>query len=215
MTALCDLVIGNPKAVPRAIREGADVNERDHLGMTPLMYACTLGDLRTVRRLVAAGADVLAKDEHSGRDPMDYALHNVEIELFLLRNGGSLVSYFGESRVIHHLYRSQLPVLKALVHRGAEVPSKALSMACGNLGAWGEHEVVRLILKHVDDLNGDPGWQRTPLQDAMLEGAISIAKVLLQDERMTPEMRAQAREWNKTVQDSVDQRMLEVVLREN
>lgn len=208
------MVIGNPKAVPRAIREGADVNERDHLGMTPLMYACTLGDLRTVRRLVAAGADVLARDEHSGRDPMDYALHNTDIELLLLRNGGSLVSYFGDSRVLYHLHRSQLRVLKALVRRGAQVPPKALSMACGNMGAWGEHEVVRFILRYVDDLEGDPEWQRTPLQDAMLEGAISSARELLCDSRMTPEMRAQAREWNKSVLDGVDQRMLDVLLQD-
>ena len=45
------------------IAGGADVNERDATGMTPLMIAAAQGETAIARMLIAAGADVAATTE--------------------------------------------------------------------------------------------------------------------------------------------------------
>ncbi len=51
---------------------GADPNARDHLGMTPLMWATALSDVSVVEALLAHGADAAAVDEngHTALDTM-------------------------------------------------------------------------------------------------------------------------------------------------
>src|SRR5439155_24328319 len=59
-------VIGNrPALIPALVAKGARVNYVDHLGMTPLLYAASVdfGDTAAVDALLAAGADVVAKNK--------------------------------------------------------------------------------------------------------------------------------------------------------
>ena len=42
----------------KLIRKGLDVNHRDESGGTVLLYACSYNDLKSVKTLVNAGADV-------------------------------------------------------------------------------------------------------------------------------------------------------------
>jgi N-acyl-D-amino-acid deacylase len=58
--------IGNRAAlIPALVAKGAKVNHVDHLGMTPLLYAASIdfGDTAAVDALLAAGADVTAKNK--------------------------------------------------------------------------------------------------------------------------------------------------------
>ena len=55
------LTLGGPKdpdVVRNLIAAGMNVNHRDHRTATPLMQACIVKDLSTVRLLLAAGADI-------------------------------------------------------------------------------------------------------------------------------------------------------------
>lgn len=45
------------------LSDGADVHSVDHKGVTPLMVAASVGSLEIVDLLIAAGADVAAKDK--------------------------------------------------------------------------------------------------------------------------------------------------------
>src|SRR5262245_1816390 len=49
---------GEAAAVAGALRDGADVNQRDESGATPLMYATLYADAATVRQLIERGARV-------------------------------------------------------------------------------------------------------------------------------------------------------------
>ena len=61
---LADAVLyGRANVVQTLIAGGADVNERDDSGMTPLMVAAAQGQTAIARMLVAAGADVGASTE--------------------------------------------------------------------------------------------------------------------------------------------------------
>ena len=53
---------GNAPMVAFLIAGGANVNVRDHAGVTPLMFAAARGELKTIKHLLRAGADVDAKD---------------------------------------------------------------------------------------------------------------------------------------------------------
>src|SRR5260370_38547318 len=52
----------NDMASLRALLRTSDVNARDAHGTTPLMYAAAVGSFEALRALVAAGADVNAKN---------------------------------------------------------------------------------------------------------------------------------------------------------
>lgn len=68
---------------------GAEVDQREDEGATPLMYAAARGDLRTVEILLARGADPSAKDK-DGWTAWDWAVdkENPEIADLLAQAGG-------------------------------------------------------------------------------------------------------------------------------
>ena len=63
---------GLPIALQAALYEGADVEEKDELGRTPLMLAIRSNNLDNARVLLAAGAS-LRNEDRQGRTAVDYA----------------------------------------------------------------------------------------------------------------------------------------------
>ncbi len=53
---------GDLEMVKFAVKKGADVNFRDHMGDDPLMSALLLGDVKIAEFLIENGADVNAKN---------------------------------------------------------------------------------------------------------------------------------------------------------
>lgn len=82
---------GDDKSVNSWIRDGADPNEADMYGYTPLISASTLGRLNTVKNLVQNGADV-NKLGPFGFSPLHAAAQNghCDVVTYLLRNGADV-----------------------------------------------------------------------------------------------------------------------------
>ncbi|HQJ23369.1 MAG TPA: ankyrin repeat domain-containing protein, partial [Rectinema sp.] len=78
---LFDLVIaGTPEQVQAAIKSGAQVNDSDTLGQTPLMHGAECNDNSDViTTLLNAGADAKAKSIE-GKTAFDYAQNNPTIK---------------------------------------------------------------------------------------------------------------------------------------
>jgi ankyrin repeat protein len=64
--------IGNEAALKRLIEEGADVNEKDGRGITPLGVAVGFNRIPCVKALLAAGANVRLADAR-GSTVLHYA----------------------------------------------------------------------------------------------------------------------------------------------
>ena len=79
--SLFDLVkMGTPEQVQVAIKSGAQVNDSDTLGQTPLMHGAECNENSDViTTLLNAGADAKAKSIE-GRTAFDYAQNNHKIK---------------------------------------------------------------------------------------------------------------------------------------
>jgi len=71
---------GDPEAVTALIEGGADVNQLDEQGWTPLNFAAGKGDLALVKILVENGADIF-KTGRDLRTPYDIALAAGQVEV--------------------------------------------------------------------------------------------------------------------------------------
>jgi len=81
------------ETIAQHLELGADVNERNKYGITPLMYAANNGNLSMVNLLLSYGADVNAAYLHSWT-PLMLAVYNEHIEIVkILIGNGAKVNY--------------------------------------------------------------------------------------------------------------------------
>jgi ankyrin repeat protein len=141
---------GNLDMVKHMVEDlGANLNERDHLGRTPVSYAAEEDQDGMVIYLIKAGADLSIADD-KGKMPVDYAVKE---------DASSTISVFTKKR-------------------SAEVPPLREDMLLeaaknGNIGL-----LVQLVDQgfNVDVTNK---YGRTPLMEAVRESEVPAAKFLL------------------------------------
>ena len=71
---------GNTSAIQHLIQEGADVNEIDVYGYTPLIEAAIVNNVEAAKILLENGA-VIDKDDMAGRTPLHWATDNNALAL--------------------------------------------------------------------------------------------------------------------------------------
>lgn len=77
---------------------GADPNARDKVGVTPLHVAADEGEIRVLKLLLAAGADVMVREDEDGRTP----LHLEQSGFYFLGEGSTTrATYTGAFRKIN------------------------------------------------------------------------------------------------------------------
>lgn len=125
---------GDSSTVQKLLSEGANVNEPDGSGYTPLMYAIWAKKTETVKILLNKGADVNAQDGH-GSDALRYAIQYAQPEIVkLLISNGADIKRKDSSGVTHlayaasYLYSSkdypQIDITKQLIKGGADINVK-------------------------------------------------------------------------------------------
>lgn len=155
-----------------------EYDESTH-GETPLHQAAQRGDLRAVKQLLAAGADLNAKNALDGT-PLVYSVSHPAIVKVLLEAGadprgtdalGSALMFTPDSE--------RTAVTKMLLDHGADPNGKKgargqiLAKACIN--GWGE--VVRILLEAGADLNARDN--ETPLVSAVIGNRLPLIELLI------------------------------------
>ncbi len=130
---------GDTKAVKFYLAKGADVNAKDALGQTALIYAATYGYAEIVQALLDQGADMKAKDL-MGMPAIGCAARNGHFKTVevLLASGADVNAkddQYGGSTLMTATYYNRPDIVKILITKGADVNLKnkkgesALSLA--------------------------------------------------------------------------------------
>lgn len=99
------VMAGRPSAVTNALKNGANVDERDNNGMTPLMLAAIFNRSSSAKLLLQAGADPNATLAEDGSTVLMMAAHECfyEVVEVLLRAGAKInaIDNKGRTALIH------------------------------------------------------------------------------------------------------------------
>ena len=128
------------------IARGADVNEKEYVGMTPLHLAASSGDNGVMALLIAKGADVNLKDRR-GKTPMHEAAWRGEKQLvdLLLAKGADINAKDNSGRTPLHeaAFFGKKDVADLLIAKGADINAK---------DRGGKTALRLAIIEHQDDV---------------------------------------------------------------
>jgi hypothetical protein len=118
---------GDSSAIQKLLNEGANINEPDSNGNTPLMYAIWSKKTKVAKHLIESGANINAKDAQK-YDALIYAVDNgnYEITELLLDKGANINSkdYTNATPIIHATWSSNEKIVPLLIKRGANLNDK-------------------------------------------------------------------------------------------
>jgi ankyrin repeat protein len=117
---------GNEAMIDLLFKKGADANLLGLYGKTPLMVACSKGDLETVKKLLLRGADVnYVRSSRYGNDvAMNYAATSGKIEIMelLYENGASFNPFpVGKNPLLDAERENHIGAVKWLINKGAKI----------------------------------------------------------------------------------------------
>jgi hypothetical protein len=115
---------GDVAALTMLYKEGANLDERDELGRTPLMHALWGRRTDAAKYLIDAGADLNAKD-NNGCDVLMYAAdyYQAEIIRILIEKGAPVNTrdHKGKTPLIHAVIAEDIDCVKVLIRGGADI----------------------------------------------------------------------------------------------
>ncbi len=174
-----------------AVKEGADVNFRDHEGKSPLLLMLESKRMALAALLVEKGADVNAAARGGGKSipgytPLMAACNHGDrgMVLLLLEHGANpnSVDEYGRSALWLSLENSQFEILDILLGHGANIDLKdkegrTLLMECLS---WERYEMFQWLLEHGAKTDVRDNEGRTALMLAAAEGKKVAARILLE-----------------------------------
>ncbi|MGB9367456.1 MAG: ankyrin repeat domain-containing protein [Xanthobacteraceae bacterium] len=178
---------GDLAAVERLIREGASVAARDGRGRTPLLVATHGNHVPVARALIAAGADVNAKDDIQD-SPFLYAGAEGRIEILKMTLSTAdlkSTNRYGGTALIpaaHHGYTEAVRILLATQIDKDHVNRLGWTalMEAVILGDGGpvHTEIVRLLVEAGANVNIADREGVTPLAHAKRRGYATMVRIL-------------------------------------
>ena len=172
--------LSNAPAIALLIELGADVDERDKEGTTPLHQAAWKGDMAAARALVGAGAQPLRDRVHEStpcgwadyagnREMRDYLLEACPegLDLVLFGRVEGLESYLGTA-----------PEFATATYHGAETALHRLHDDIDSL-----EQIVAVLLSAGSDVEARDRRGRTPRESAKRRGQGRVAALLQSAER--------------------------------
>jgi ankyrin repeat protein len=115
---------GNTEAVKQLLEAGTDVNAKNNLGDTPLMWAARYGHTETVKLLLESSADVNAHNNYGWTALMWAARYgHTETIKFLLEKGADVnrENRHGNTALLFAAHEGSTEMMKLLLEAGADV----------------------------------------------------------------------------------------------
>lgn len=136
----------------KLLQNGADVNQRDTSGYTPLMIASGLGNYQMTELLLTAGADVHILDTRMGASALHKAAQGgvVPVAELLLKRGAFIdlqAPTHGHTPLIDAVWHRKPQIVEYLLSQGADWEIVARDGTTARIWAeWGNHQDILLIL---------------------------------------------------------------------
>lgn len=119
-----EILSGTTGSVIALLNKGANVNEKDNFGFTPLIQATIINNITIAQALLEKGAKVDQKDV-SGQTPLQWAVnrHNHSlVELFLEHHANpNHYSADGQPVLVNPILRGEQNIIQLLVKYGADL----------------------------------------------------------------------------------------------
>ncbi|TWI18849.1 ankyrin repeat domain-containing protein [Sphingobacterium siyangense] len=155
-TPLCNAVKeNNLTEAARLLENGANVNERNALGYTPLMLSAGLGNYQMTEMLLSAGADVNMLDTRMGSTALHKAAQSgvVPVADLLVKHGAYLdltSPTNGNTPLYDAVWHRNAAMVKYLLEAGANWETKSRGVISPLLLAQnvGDKEIVSIIENH-------------------------------------------------------------------
>ena len=176
----------NVKCVELLIDQGADVNHKCGLGVTPLLAAILNSDLDCVNLLIEHGADVNLAGSIDRLTPLMNAVlvNNEEIVLSLIKSGANLdvKCHVAGSPAMSAFNHGHLECARILIEHGVSVNERnnkgesLLSVAaqCGSI------EGMKLLLEYKASIDVLDDAGKTPLMYAVAQNHVDCVKFLIE-----------------------------------
>jgi ankyrin repeat protein len=147
-----------------------DLNKASDQGMKLIHYATFLGDLEITKKLIENGANPLALDKENNFSILHYACENDDEELisFILQQFSELM-FVQSSDKVYYLNKS-VPIFES----GGKTPLHVAAEK-GNI------KCVELLLKHKSNQHAKDFDGNTPLDLAIYQNNMQIAKLLKEE----------------------------------
>lgn len=178
------LFFDNPAQIKSLLQRGADVDEVDSSGRTPLMHAVMLGNAGNAEVLLDHGANIEAVDQ-SGRTPLKHAilLKREDLVRLLLARGANTEATGGEggqTPLMTALIGSP-KIVKILLQHGANAEAVNSSGLTPLVSAYRETrpDALHALVESGVDLEATDKLGRTLLMAATNDGRLDVAKLLL------------------------------------
>lgn len=187
VTALMIAASRGDYALARRLLAESEVNARDRMGNTALIYAASGGHAEIVRLLLNVGADSRARNV-AGVSALDRAAQVERREahemLLAASRGGTLSEVLTalDARLLEACRRDEFVEVAGLLSRGAGVESRLrgsgwtpLISACASCGV----ETARVLLEAGADPSAAAADGRTPLHFSAELGEVELVRMLL------------------------------------
>jgi hypothetical protein len=119
-----EILFGSLESVVKLVNQGADVNEKDKNGFTPLIEATLKADMQIARLLLQHGAKI-DQEDISGQTALQWAVNRYQIPLCKLflqyRADANHYSADGQPLLVNPMLREQQELIDLLVLHGAKI----------------------------------------------------------------------------------------------
>ena len=169
--------------VKKLINLGIDINKKDSLGRTALMYACSY-DITKLKLLTADGLDI----SDSAYNALIKDIENKDIELvqLFIDNGidVNIKDNNGGSALMTAVIYGRKQIVKLLIESGAEINSavskfglNALMYAINNIDV--DPSIIELLIKNGADIYSKNSSGDSALTYVLRKGYLELAKLMI------------------------------------